>query len=269
MVEYTSGGSSWRKAVGRALSVLRLRPVKRTSWGWAVPIVALVAGFLFTLSATTAAGTVLREDRRLELAQLIERKQQDVHDLETRAADLRAQIDAMTTERGSTDSSVLAERLRGDALLQAAGLTELHGPGLTVRMNDSPRITDGTTLPDAVIDNYVIHQQDLQAVINALWAGGAEAVTIMNVRIINTSAVRCIGSVLLLEGRPYTPEYVIKAIGDPDRMRTALQQSQGVKAFEDAVRDYGLRYSVTNEADIIAPAYRGSIDLRYAKVPEQ
>jgi uncharacterized protein YlxW (UPF0749 family) len=251
------------------MSVLRLRPVKRRSWGWGVPIVALVAGFLFTLSATTAAGTVLREDRRLELAQLIERKQTEVHDQETLAAELRAQIDAMTSERGETDSSVKAEQQRARGLQQAVGMTPLHGPGVTIRVNDSPRLKDGSNLTAAVIDNYLIHQQDIQAIVNALWSGGADAVTVMGVRIINTSAVRCIGSVLLLDGRAYTPEYVVSAIGDPERMRTALQQSQGVHTFEEAVRDYGLRYSVSNEADIIAPAYRGSIDLRYAKVPQR
>ncbi|HCT77796.1 MAG TPA: hypothetical protein DGT23_14635, partial [Micromonosporaceae bacterium] len=78
----------------------------------------------------------------------------------------------------------------------------------------------------------------------------------------------CVGNTLLLHGRRYSPEFVIQAIGDPARLRATLDASPGVRAFDEAARIYGLGYSVTNEADIVAPAYRGSVDLRYAKVPE-
>ena len=63
----------------------------------------------------------------------------------------------------------------------------------------------------------------MQAVVNALWAGGAEAMTIMGVRVISTSAVRCVGNTLLLHGRVYSPPFVITAIGDPSAMQQALE----------------------------------------------
>lgn len=147
-------------------------------------------------------------------------------------------------------------------------MTPLRGPGLTVRLDDSSKLSDGSDLSDADQDQLVIHQQDVQAVVNALWSGGAEAVTIMNVRVISTSAVRCVGNTLLLHGRRYSPEFVIQAIGDPVRLRAGLDASPGVRAFDEAARIYGLGYSVTNEAEVVAPAYRGSVDLRFAKVPE-
>src|SRR4029453_309723 len=94
-------------------------------------------------------------------------------------------------------------------------------------------------------DDLVVHQGDVQAVVNALWAGGAEAMTIMEVRVISTSAVRCVGNTLLLHSRVYSPPFVTTAIGDPPRMRQALAASEGVRAFRDAVRDYGLGYRET------------------------
>ena len=64
--------------------------------------------------------------------------------------------------------------------------------------------------------------------VNALWAGGAEAMMLMDQRVISTSAVRCVGNTLILQGRVYSPPYVITAIGDQDGMKQALDQSPEV-----------------------------------------
>jgi uncharacterized protein YlxW (UPF0749 family) len=233
-----------------------------------VPLIGLAAGFLFTVSANTAAGTVLREDRRVELTQLIDSKQSNADRLAAQAKELNAEVDAATGRLAQTDNPVAQEVTRGASYAQAAGMTELHGPGVTVRLNDAPLPASQDEMHDAKLDNYLIHQQDVQAVVNALWAGQAEAMTIMGVRVISTSAVRCVGNTLLLHGKRYSPEFVIKAIGDPVKLRAALDASPSVSEFRDAVRNYGLGYSLTTESDIVAPAYSGPIDLRYAEVPE-
>ena len=48
--------------------------------------------------------------------------------------------------------------------------------------------------------------------VNALWAGGAEAMTIMGERVIATTAVRCVGNTLLLHGRVHSPPFTVAAI---------------------------------------------------------
>ena len=101
-----------------------------------------------------------------------------------------------------------------DALEPAAGLVPVVGPGLRVSMSDAPRDSDGNYPAGVDPDDLVIHQQDVQAAVNALWAGGAEAMMIMDQRVLTTSAVRCIGNTLLLQGRTYSPPFVITAIGD-------------------------------------------------------
>lgn len=82
------------------------------------------------------------------------------------------------------------------------------------------RIPDGYT-----VDDVVVHQQDVQAVVNALWAAGAEAMTIQDQRVIATSAVRCVGNTLILQGRVYSPPYVITAIGDIGSLRSGLDST--------------------------------------------
>jgi uncharacterized protein YlxW (UPF0749 family) len=137
-----------------------------------------------------------------------------------------------------------------------------------VRLNDAPKRAD-VALPQGVRpDDVVVHQQDVQAVVNALWAGGAEAMTIMGVRVISTSAVRCVGNTLLLGGRVYSPPFVLTAIGNPDAMTAALGQSDGVRAFRLAASTLGLGYQVRTENDVTVPAYDGSTSLQYAQAPD-
>ena len=109
----------------------------------------------------------------------------------------------------------------------------------------------------------------MQAVVNALWAGGAEAMTIMDVRVISTSAVRCVGNTLLLHGRVYSPPFVITAIGEPARAAAgAGRRRRACRLFRDAVADFGLGYQETVERNVTVPAYDGSGALRRARVAE-
>jgi uncharacterized protein YlxW (UPF0749 family) len=229
------------------------------------PVVLLAAGLLFSLSAATAQGTDLRDDRRPELTNLITERKQEITADRSRAARLRAQIDAEQQTQAGADGAVDAERRKGDAEQAAAGLTALHGPGLVVVLNDAPRRADGTRPAGAAPDDLVVHQQDVQAVVNALWSGGAEAMTLMGVRVISTSAVRCVGNTLLLDGQVYSPPFEIAAIGDQARLRAALEASEGVRLFSEAADSFGLGYQVRMEADVQARAYDGSIALRSAR----
>jgi uncharacterized protein YlxW (UPF0749 family) len=241
-------------------------PSQRRRWSLLVPVIAALAGLLFTTSARTAAGTSLREDRRPELTRVIEDRQAQVQLEATRAAALRAQIDAQTRAAAGSDDRVAAQQQRADASRTAAGFTAVHGPGLSVMLNDAPRRPDGGLPVGARPDDVVVHQQDVQSVVNALWAGGAEAMTIMGIRVISTSAVRCVGNTLLLHGQVFSPPFRIEAIGDQARMRATLAADPGVRAFQDAATAFGLGYRVDTRADIVAPAHTGSESLDYAAV---
>jgi uncharacterized protein YlxW (UPF0749 family) len=260
--------SSWGRVLRRAGTALlpRGRADRRRGWSLLVPVVLLLAGMLFTTTATTANGTELRNDRRPELTNLIAERKRDVANAETQAGNLRRQIEAQTGAEAGSDARVAEQRARGRAELGSAGLVAVHGPGVTVRLNDAPRRPDGSR-PAGSPDDLVVHQQDVQAVVNALWSGGGEAMSIMGVRVISTSAVRCVGNTLLLDGRVYSPPFVVTAIGDPELLQHALDASDGVRAFRDAATDFGLGYEVKVEGDVTVPAYEGSVALRSARVP--
>ncbi|MFG1607167.1 DUF881 domain-containing protein [Actinoplanes sp. NPDC049265] len=266
-MEYTTGAPSWRLVLRRAAGGLRprLRDQRQRGWSIGVPLIALAAGLLFTTSATTAGGTALRDDRRPQVTQLIADKRVRLDGREARAAQLRTQVDQDTERLAEVSAPVRAARKRADGMQAAAGFTKLQGPGLTVVLNDSPRRVGDGGPNNPKNDDLVVHQGDVQAVVNALWAGGAEAMTIMDIRVISTSAVRCVGNTLLLHGQPFSPPFKITAIGEPTRLHQALESAEGVQQFRDAVADFGLGYSETTERNVTVRAYDGSSDLRSAR----
>ena len=235
----------------------RLRPAT-----FGVFVVLIAAGLLFAVSARTARGTQLRTDRSDAVA-LARSEQARYAEQLAKLAALRREVDERTRAAAGGDATVRSVRARSDAMAPDAGLAPVVGPALTVTLDDAPR---RSTLPQGITaDDLVVHQQDVQAVVNALWAGGAEAMTIMDVRVVSTSAVRCVGNTLLLDGRVYSPPFVVAAIGDPDALQRGLDASEGVRLFRVAAANFGLGYDVKVEADLMVPAYNGSIGLRSAR----
>jgi len=235
------------------------RRAHRRPWPVLVPLTALAAGLLFATSASTAQGTDLRADRRLQLTELIARERVDVRGRERDAADLRATVDAIAADAAAENSRVGAAAAPPELEL-AAGLVPVAGPAVTVSLDDAPRRDGRPELSDDP-DDLVVHEQDVQAVVNALWAGGAEAMTLMGQRIVSTSAVRCVGNTVILHGQVYGPPFVVTAVGEPDAMRDALDSDPGVAFFRTFVDRFGLGYDVSGSRSLTLPAYDGPLEL--------
>jgi uncharacterized protein YlxW (UPF0749 family) len=238
--------------------------IVRGVWRLAVPAAFACAGLLFATSAGAARGGDLRGSRD-DLSDLI-RAQEHRVDVSTRQVDrLRAEVDAATRDAARADKRVAAEQRRTGHLAFGAGIGSVRGPALTVTLTDAPRSTDRLLPEGATADDLVVHQQDVQAVVNALWEGGADAIQIMDQRVVATSAVRCVGNTLILQGRVYAPPFTVTAIGDPDRLRTALDTSEGVALYRYYVDRFGLGYRTERHDRVRMPGYAGSLDLLYAE----
>src|SRR3954465_9582539 len=238
---------------------------RRLAWKGLVPLTAAFAGLLLVATAVTARGTDLRASRTLDITQLIQRQQRSLSALTRDERALRARISAATALAAVGDRRVRAARAAADRLSAPAGLTPVSGPAVTVALDDVPRPDQQHDLAaGARPDDLVIHQQDVQGVVNALWSGGAEAMTIMGERVIATTAVRCVGNTLLLHGRVYSPPFVVTAVGDPTALRRALDRDPAVQVFQQYVAVYGLRYAVSTSPRATLPAYDGPLELTSA-----
>lgn len=230
-----------------------------------MPLTAGLAGLLLATSAVTARGTDLRASRSLDVSQLVERQQRTLAGLARDEQALRARISAATALAAVGDRRVRAARAAADKLLAAAGLTRVSGAAVTVSLDDATRTDQQRDLAaGARPDDLVIHQQDVQGVVNALWAGGADAMTIMGQRVVATTAVRCVGNTLLLHGQVFSPPFVITAIGDRHRLRRALDSDPSVQVFQQYVAAYGLRYHLSMHDNVTLPAYAGPLELTQA-----
>jgi uncharacterized protein YlxW (UPF0749 family) len=227
----------------------------------------MLAGLLFWTSSSVSQGSNIRtDDSLLQMSDLIRDRGRENARLEASTAELRAEVQRLREGNNAGDPS--AQQRIGE-LEQHAGLNELEGEGLTVTLTDAP--PDATALlpdvRDPRPDDLVIHQQDLQAVVNALWAGGAEGIQVMDQRLISTSAVRCVGNTLILQGQLYSPPYVVTAVGDPDRLREALDTSPAIQLYQLYVDAYGLGWELDRHSSVTLPGYTGSVELQHA-LPE-
>jgi uncharacterized protein YlxW (UPF0749 family) len=234
-------------------------------WRATAPLVFGLAGLLFAASAGAARGGDLRGGSRSDLRDLIGAEQRRVDQQTLRVQRLRAEVDAATEAAARVDGRVASAVAQAGRLSFAAGIGPLTGPGLQVTLDDAPRSADRLLPPGTDPDDLVVHQQDVQAVVNALWLGGAEAMQIMDQRVISTSAVRCVGNTLILQGRVYSPPYVIRAVGDPVRLRAALDRSENVQLYRFYADRYALVYDAAAERSLRLPGYQGSLNLLHAR----
>src|SRR6478736_5135170 len=176
---------------------------------------------------------------------------------------LQKEVKTLSTTSAPADKHLSSLTRAADELAPTAATTKVRGPALEVTLDDAKRTAD--SLPDGfTADDIVVHQQDVQAVVNALWTSGAEAMMIQDQRVIGTSAVRCVGNTLILQGRVYSPPYRITAIGDIDRMERGLDADPSVTIYKQYVDAVGLGYGLHTLGSTEFPAYSGSVDFQYA-----
>jgi uncharacterized protein YlxW (UPF0749 family) len=150
-----------------------------------------------------------------------------------------------------------------------AGLVAVTGPGVVVTLKDSknppPKPADMSQESYVEMTRpYLIHDQDIQAVINELRAAGAEAIAVNDQRVVATTAVRCVGPTVLVNTVPTNGSPVkIQAIGDADTMVTALTMPGGV-ADQYKITDPSM-FAIERAKNLTLPAYAGAMPIRHAQ----
>lgn len=179
----------------------RLRPGRPL-----LAIVGAVIGFTAVLAGQLQpANPEARLPESQRLAGLVERQQKQNEMQRVEVESLRRQLDAERNRRLSLQESRNGGAVLVEAAERSAGLSAMTGTGFTVSLSDSTL----SEAPSGNINDLVIHSYDVQAVVNAMWAAGAEAVSINGQRVVGTSAILCVGNTLLLNGTVHAPPYVV------------------------------------------------------------
>jgi len=238
------------------------RPSKATEFSLALIVACVVLGFLITVQfRSTAARVPTREQSRLVTADAMRQLEKEQRQLKERIGELRVQIAAVQREAGNGLAAIGISALDLDALRLTAGLQAVHGPGLSVILDDSVRPIGAAD--DA--NNFIVHDYELRDVVNLLWLAGAEAISINDERLMSMSSLYCVGSTILVNDTRLSPPYEIRAIGDAGALEAAIQDLNNLTRLRSKVRTYGVQFRVALHDDLVIPAYSGNLGVLYAQ----
>jgi uncharacterized protein YlxW (UPF0749 family) len=237
-------------------------PGRRRLWRVATPVVVLLIGALFAVSAEQSDGFDLRGGRLTDLASVVRAERDEAARLTAQAGSLNAEVEALSTQLG--DRSVKRAQDEIATLVDPAGLTEKTCEAVQVSLDDASE--ESRLAYEGDPNDLVVHQQDIQAVANAMWNAGAEAVTIQGQRLISTTGIKCEGNQVTLHGIPYSPPYVVVGIGDPAAMEAELTTDPILATYRDytLVPGGGVSWDMARLDSAVAPPYEGLLDLTYA-----
>jgi len=239
-----------------------MRNPRLTLWHLAMTLTMVALGFLIIIQSRAgraltsqvpvptrnvyALATLLREEREARLS------------LESQVTGLRKQLE--TYERAASEGRSLQEAMGREleALRVALGLKAMRGPGVVVRLADPKTQPKGTT---PVVVNY----QDIVAVVNELWAAGAEAIAVNGQRLSATTGLSQVSGTVVINLQRLTGPFEIVAIGDPATLEGALNIRGGLI---EGLRALGLTIHIFRRDALTVPAYKGPLTFEYAKPAE-
>lgn len=159
--------------------------------------------------------------------------------------------------RGQALAKKLAEELERVRIL--AGLTPVKGPGIIARVEDAPP----SAIPaGADRQAFVVHDEDLLKIVNELRAAGAEAISVNGQRIVATSEIRCSGPVIRVNNVSVGSPYEIRAIGDPEALKSALTISGGVL---DLLKQFNIRVKIIESKEVVVPGLASPPAFKFAR----
>ncbi len=235
----------------------------RAWWRGAAFLSLVASGAILGISAADSGSDGLTPERYVDLASLVSGETERVQGIQQQVADANAEVAKLA--EAVDDREVRAQRERAEQSREAAGLTRVLGPGLRVVMADAPREVIEAAEVDANL--LVVHQQDLQAVVNAMWRGGATAVTLQGQRIVSTTGIKCTGNTVTLQGVAYGQPYVIEAVGDQARLLRSISEDDYLELYRDQAADDRVQigWDLTTRPLVRAPAYDGPMSVSYAR----
>ena len=213
-------------------------------------LIAMITAQVTTMSKSEA---ILEGKRESELADSLVSLQRDYDELKEKYEESQEIVEEYQTNSATNDSLIASMKSQIDTLGLLAGTTDVQGEGIII------------TLYDGNTSDSLVHDSDLLTVINELRVAGAEAICVNENRIITTSAIRCVGSVVQVNYQKVAAPFVIKAIGNAQYLESAMTIKNGVV---DVLNGYGLKVTLTRESNIEIPKYQGALTFNFAKQGE-
>ena len=249
----------------------RLPPRRRlTRPQWAISVGLGLAVIVFVGAAQWNSSLARQEFITSAQRVLISEAEQAQRQQETLRAEIEA-ADERVQEFQEQDagSQAVLQQLNDElaAARLATGLDEVHGPGLVMEIADSLRpVPEGESGTP-----YLVLADDLRDIVTALWASGAEAITIAGgatqgvpaERVAATTSIDGAGNAILVNSSRLTPPYRIEAIGPDGLLDRFLTNPTYLARVARRIEVYGLQFAHEAREDVPLPAFIGNTRMRW------
>jgi uncharacterized protein YlxW (UPF0749 family) len=180
-----------------------------------------------------------REAARKDLVVRVERLQAAGNALDVRAKALAAEVADLRNVQLPGRASELRK------LELEAGSLPVTGPGVQIQLDEPAAPTSaasgrpGTTPQEQVA---VLHDRDIRAVVNQLWAAGAEAVAVNGLRLTATSFIRFAGESVLVDFQAISAPYTVEAIGNRNGLLVGFADSDIARQLKTMAAVEGITF---------------------------
>jgi uncharacterized protein YlxW (UPF0749 family) len=182
--------------------------------------------------------------------------------LKARIQQLQVEVKAGEDKSAQRSSAFQLVRAQLDDQRLMAGLTALHGAGLTILLHDG---TDPNDLADRSL-GWTVHYQDLQDIVNVLWASGAEAIAVNGQRIVPNTAFHYAGvNILVNNASRLSGPYTVTALGDPSSLAGGVGNPDQLAELKSRSRIYRLGFSWLRTPRLSLPAFDATFLVKYAQ----
>ncbi|MDQ2837775.1 MAG: DUF881 domain-containing protein [Actinomycetota bacterium] len=215
----------------------------RPSRWWDGPMVwlgCLAVGLLLVVAYQQSHQSApARDAARRDLISRIQQAQAGGDRMESQAKALASQVAGLRDAQLPGSGNQLKDQE------VAAGSIPVSGPGMQIELNEpatEPSSGNGRpgTTPQSQV--AVLHDTEIRAVINELWADNAEAISVNGLRMTPTSFVRVAGESIQIDFQPINPPYLISAIGDRDGLQVAFAESAIARQLKTMVAVDGISF---------------------------
>lgn len=231
-------------------------------WQLPVALASLLLGIAVSLQfrASAAASPSPSSPQRSDVLAQLKAVETERDRLSSELAETRERMTEIEKALGEGKSSQqeLVSQFEG-ARLQA-GLVAMKGPGVVVRLSDSPRQPG----PDEIPYDFIVHDIDLSVLVNELWASGAEAVEVNGQRMVARSSIRCVGPTVLVNTNRVASPFIVKAIGDVDHLEGGLKMPGGFLDSMSRLTSNGGEVVISRMREVQISPYAGSLIYRWA-----
>ena len=231
-----------------------MKESKKLSIVFGITCFALVFGITLQTRTVNQTNSEMSQNHKLnnlraDVLKSKEKYEKEFKKLEEAELTLEKQRESSISE--NSELAKKEEEIKNDN--EIIGMTDVTGPGVIIQLSDSD--TDIRTALDT--SALIVHDIDILSVINELKNAGAEAISINDQRIVNSTGIVCGGNIININEQKVGAPFEIKAIGLPEQLAAVDRPG----SYIELLKQDGIEVDFKKVNQLTIPKYEGIIPI--------